>query len=233
MPSSGGLRLRAAEFAAHGLLCAGRDRARRARARRRSTAAPTSISASGTTRWNTAPTARWRCGSASGRSTASAKTGRERIVEDRGNGYARCATCLRRERACRKRALIILAEADGFRSFAHGPPRGAYGRCAGSPTTHRCRCSPRSSSKNCRPKHIAPLPAHAAQRTCAGRLSDAASVAAGPSDAVPARSVPLRRRQELRRDRQSPRWRACQLRRHRAVRADAGRCRRRVHHAQR
>ena len=97
-----------------------------------------------------------------------------------------------------KRALIILAEADCFPLARPGPPRERYGRCAACPTMTRCRCShaqfveelPAEADRAaCR---VMPLSEHVLADYQMMRLSLRA-----PSDAVPARSVPRRRHQEL------------------------------------
>ncbi len=75
VPLPGGVRVRAAQLAADGLLCAGADRARCARAWRRGARASTSTLAIGTARWRPAAQAAGRrCGSACARSTACRRT---------------------------------------------------------------------------------------------------------------------------------------------------------------
>ena len=76
VPPSGGLRLRAAQFAAHGLLRPGADRARRARAWRRGAPGLRQCQRTGTTRWSPTGGAASRCASAFARSRACARTTR-------------------------------------------------------------------------------------------------------------------------------------------------------------
>ncbi len=109
-----------------------------------------SISASGTTCSNRGRRT-GACVSASARSMVSAKT-RRKPSQTRGKRLSRRSTPSRGARNCRKRALVILAEADAFRSLGARSPRSLMGGAAPAQGRCACRCSRRAIRKNNRPK---------------------------------------------------------------------------------
>ncbi len=149
---------RSAQLPAHGLLCAGPDRARRARARRRGARRRREAQPSGTTRWRTddggpgaaprlAPDRRLPRG-----------LGRAPLAL-RGEGYGDVEALCAGAPACPRRALRQLADADAFRSHGARPARGAVG---GAPPARRrcpCRCSPPPARRNWARSRTPALPA--------------------------------------------------------------------------
>ena len=186
---------RAAQLPADGLLRPGPDRARRPRARRRGARAPTSIiqrlgvqllETGGSDR------RRRRCGSACARSTGwprktpkrcSSLPGRVRRFSDvqRSAGM--------RAGLPRSPTLERLAAADAFRSLGLDR-RQALWEVKALATAPRCRCLP--GCRDARRRGPSPTVAaarDAARRARRQRLPDAAAVAQGAPDELPARSA--------------------------------------------
>ena len=124
VPPSGGLRLRAAELAADGLLRAGADRARRPRARGGGAAGLRQRQLLGQRAGAGRARAGWRCGSASARSRRCARRRRTGSPRRAATATATSAAVWRRA-GTPPRLLALLAEADAFAGAGADPARGA------------------------------------------------------------------------------------------------------------
>ena len=194
MPPSGGVRLRAAQFAADGLLCAGADRARCAGAWRRGARRSMSMSATGTIALERRDGRRARAAArlppdrrASARNEAGAA-----LADARGARLSPASRSWRGARVCRRaRCACWPMPMPSARSGSTGARR--CGRCGACRTMRRCRCSPPREARELGEEPAMPAARHAARRACRRRLPDDAPVAEGPSDG--ASCAPLFRRE--------------------------------------
>ena len=93
-------------------------------------------------------------------------------MEERGYGYRDFADFARRT-ALPNRALVTLAEADAFRGFGLDRREGLWAvRRLPDDKPLPLFAEDSGAAPELGGENIAPLPAHAAQRTCAGRLPD-------------------------------------------------------------